>query len=99
MAKKTTTKGCKTCKKKPTIKELEVPVEEYIVTPEDLMRTWGLLNETKLLREETNFKFVSGIYKEVTGRTLDLSNCVSCKIAKVKRIFQNNVRITFNISL
>lgn len=98
MAKKKTT-GCKTCKKKPTIKQLEVPVEEYIVTPEDIKKAWGLLNETKLLREESNFKFTSGIYKEVTGRTLDFGHCVACKISKVKRIFQNNVRITFDISL
>lgn len=90
---------CKTCKKQKTIKELEVPTDEYIVTTEDIQKAWGFLNEYKLLREEDNFKYTSNIFKEITGRELVLGHCTACSITRVKRMFQNNVRIGFGITL
>lgn len=98
-SKKKTEGECATCKKQPIIKTLEVPTEEYIVTPEDIKKAWGLLSETKLLKEEDNFKYTSGIFKLVTGRELDLGHCTACRITKIKRIYSNNVRLGFGITL
>ena len=90
---------CKDCKKKPPIETLETPVEEHIVTPNDIQKAWGMINEYKLLKDEDNFKYTSGIFKLVTGREMELGHCTACKISRIKRMFQNNVRLGFGIVL
>ena len=100
MTKKTTKKKpCKTCKKKETLTSLEVPVDEVIITEDQIIRAWGFLTVNKRLQEEDKLSFTQTIYKQVTGQYLDAGGCTSCKISKFKRIFKHHAEKFHNVIL
>lgn len=96
-------KPCKTCKKVQDIEELpsveEVVTPIVITTPDDILKVWGHLNEFKSVNTDEIKDYVRRIYKDVTGKELDIAGCFGCKRTKILSPFKWYVQHKFGIEL
>ena len=94
-------KSCKNCRKNEKIElGVEVPQDEIILTKEDIIKAWGLLNEMKVPQNDPiKMDFLKKTYKELTGVELDEKKCVSCHMATIKRRFKNHANSKYDTNI
>ena len=93
-------KACRSCKKKPEVKELdELIIEDNLIIfdNEDIVKAYYAISEKDGIREEMK-PLITGVYKQVFNEEFVYERCISCKNNQFNK-FRNYIRFYLKINI